>query len=366
MKTQPLVIISTRLPPQVCGVGTYSWELQKHWPDQQRPVEFLVMDVAPDSDRSHGINVFGGSATELRMALDRIGSADAVLHYAGRAYQRFGCPTWLPGVLRDWKRKFAAARLLVFFHELPGSDFKVTSPHYWLGRLSALIVRRLASFADVLVTNTSEHAAMLRRFSRRTDVHIIPVASNILPASAAAAGERAATEFVVFGLSFGRLQAVQRFHAEVPRWHSSGKLTKLHVIGPQDDGFSAEADQLMRAWPASIEIARHGMLPAAEVSQLLSRARFALSNANAETWSKSGSFMACAAHGCAVVMGSGHSGSPPLSYTVDGAEVESISDAEVERRAAALLAWAAQNASWPVIATRIASLLEADGLSNGK
>ena len=32
---------------------------------------------------------------------------DGRLHYAGRAYQRFGCPVWLPGVLATWKRKFS-------------------------------------------------------------------------------------------------------------------------------------------------------------------------------------------------------------------------------------------------------------------
>jgi hypothetical protein len=259
-------------------------------------------------------------------------------------------------VLRQWKQKHPGARLMIFFHELPGK-MSIASRHFWLGELNSFVVRQLSADADVLATNTEHHAAKLRKLSRRADIHVLPIGSNIELAAAGGSDGRKATEFVLFGLSFGRLQTLQSFAADVPRWHEIGRLAKLHVIGPQEDAFSAKAHRLMSAWPASIEIIRHGRLPSAEVSRLLQTATFALTNVNEETWSKSSAFMACATHRCAVIIAAAPSQAPPLSYAIAASEVGAISPEEVESRTSALADWAAQNASWPVIASRIASLL---------
>ena len=105
MNTRPLAIITTRLPPQVCGVGSYSSELQQHWPEGWQPIEFLVMERTTDPEQTEqNSTAFHGNAAELARALERVGAADVVLHYTARAYQRFGCPIWLPGVLTRWKQ----------------------------------------------------------------------------------------------------------------------------------------------------------------------------------------------------------------------------------------------------------------------
>ena len=49
MNTRPLVVITTRLPPQVCGIGTYSWLLHQHWPGDVSSAQFLVVDGAIES-----------------------------------------------------------------------------------------------------------------------------------------------------------------------------------------------------------------------------------------------------------------------------------------------------------------------------
>src|SRR3954471_24961321 len=103
--TRPFVIITTRLPPTICGSGTYSAILRKHWPGEERPVHFLVVAEAAEAellDSHDAVVQFAGELARLREALHKIGSADVLLHYAGRAYQRFGCPTWLPGVISSW------------------------------------------------------------------------------------------------------------------------------------------------------------------------------------------------------------------------------------------------------------------------
>ena len=198
MSAQPLVMITTRLPPAICGIGTHSWLLRKNWTNESQEIEFLVVDDAAGArgvTTTDPVSVFNNSAELLARELNRIGTADVLLHYAGRAYQRFGCPVWMPGALANWKRKFPGSRLMVFVHEMPG-DLPMRSRHFWLGKVNAWTIGRLAAIADVLVTNTASNATKLRKISGRTDIHLVPVGSNIETAPELS-GPRARTEFAV-------------------------------------------------------------------------------------------------------------------------------------------------------------------------
>lgn len=360
MNERKLAIVTTRLPPATCGVGAYSALLREHWPGDRSQVEFLVTEEATGAAVRDGdkVTAFHGSGARLAQELDRIGAADVLLQYAGRAYQRFGFPRWMPRAFETWKRKFPEGCLMIVVHELPAAGFPITSRHFWLGKLGQRVLRDLAAVADVLVTNTEHHVAQLHRISGRADIHILPVSSNIDVAPDASPEPRALTEFVLFGLPFGRWQTLQKFDADVRRWHASGRLTTLHIIGPGGDEFSRQADELIQSWPLSITLQRHGTLPSSQVSRLLRRARFALTNVTSSTWSKSGSFMACAAHECAVVISNESSRGAPLSFAVRADELETIADAEVASRSSALAQWYREHADWPVIATRMAELLE--------
>jgi len=354
---RPFVIITTRLPPAPCGIGTYSWLLRRNWPNEPKPVEFLVMDepadprLLPNSDR---VTSFHGHSGKLGRELDRIGAADVLLHYAGRAYHRWGCPFWLPGLLADWKRKHPGSRLMIFAHELPG-ELSIASRHFWLGKANAWILRRLASIGDVLVTNTQSHAARWQDLSLRDDIHVVPVGSNIEPL-ADTCGPRLHGEFLIFGLSFGRLQTLELFAADIRRWQAEGRITKLHLVGPDGDEFSRRADRLMRTSCDEDSVIRHGVLPTTEVARLLRRAEFALTNVTEQTWSKSGIFMACAANECPIVIHAPRPASPPLSHAVNAGELNTISKGELAERSAALVRWYKGNATWSAIAKRLASL----------
>jgi hypothetical protein len=89
--------------------------------------------AAAGSESPDRVTEFGGDAAKLTQALERIGAADVVLNYTARAYHRFGCPIWLPGVLARWKQKFRRGRLMIIVHELAG-EMPMTSRHFWLGR----------------------------------------------------------------------------------------------------------------------------------------------------------------------------------------------------------------------------------------
>lgn len=357
MNSRPLVIITTRLPPQVCGIGTYSWLLHQHWIGDRARTEFLVVDGAADSAAAlkyPSISQFDGKPAGLRSLLDRIGAADILLHYAGRAYHRYGTPFSFPSVLTEWKRKYPDSRLLVLFHELPG-NFPITSPHCWIAMFNRHIISKLARLADSVVTNTAEHVEKLATISGRNDVRLVPVPSNIEP-TANSSIPRERTEMVIFGLPFGRWQTLQLFDCDLRRWQENGRITKLHLIGPADEKFSARSLDMIRRWPKPDIVIEHGMLHPADVSALLLRAQFGLSNATLSTWSKSAVFMAYASHGCAVI-GNMKSDSEPLRFTIAPEGVCTISDVDLGERTALLRNWYERTAGWNVIAQKISRLL---------
>jgi glycosyltransferase involved in cell wall biosynthesis len=181
------------------------------------------------------------------------------------------------------------------------------------------------------------------------------VPSNILPA-AANSEERRSGEFVIFGLPFGRLQTVELFRDWILAWGKTGRLRVLHLVGPSDEKFTAQAHTLLAGCLPPAAIVQHGALSPAEVSRRLLRAEFCLSPATKLTWSKSGSFMAFAAHACPIVSIDGTS-SPPLNETIPPAEVATITESEARQKAAALREWYSRNADWDVSAKRIAALI---------
>lgn len=355
MTARPLTIITTRLPPETCGIGGHSWCLREHWPNESTRSKFLVMEdaagqgVTPLGDR---VTAFHGDGSKLERALDDLGSTDVLLHYAGRAYQRYGIPFWLPRVLARWKRKYPEARLTISVHEMPGA-FPITSRHFWLGQLNVRIIAQLSAIADVLVTNTDHHLLKLREITQRDDILLAPISSNIPHDLSAEA--RARTEFALFGLPFGRLQTLRLFEPHLRRWLAGGRMTKLHMIGPNGDEFTKQADQLLRGWAMAERAVMHGTIPSLEVARILRRVECALSNVSAETWSKSTTFMACAANHCPVVIAHRPADiSGPLSFALGAEEVDAVSEDELARRATGLAGWYFENADWPIVAQRIA------------
>ena len=121
---------------------------------------------------------------------------------------------------------------MAVMHELP-AQFPMTSRHFWLNKMSERVAARVARIADIVVTNSAHQVAQLQRISGRRDVHLLPNPSNI-EAAPANSEVRTPTEFVLFGLPFGRLQALRLFAAHIRQWHAAGMLTKLHLIGPTE------------------------------------------------------------------------------------------------------------------------------------
>lgn len=358
MNSRPLAIVTTRLPPLLCGVGSYSLRLEQAWPHAPHNHTFLVCEGGLDSSAelvSGKVIEHRTEARKLSSALENIGDCDVLLHYAARAYHRFGFPIWLCRALERWKSHAKSGRLVVMFHEMP-SQMPPTSRHFLPNVFNARIIRRLAKVADAVVTNTADQAATFIALTGRRDISVLPVASNIEPETEGQIQEQP-SEFLVFGLPFGRAQALQRFADLIPDWVRAGVLTRLHIVGPREDRYSAVETRILAATGVRELTQIHGPLPARAVSALLSRSTFALTNVTTSTWSKSGVFMACAAHRCAVVA-SVERTEMPLTFVVPPGEVASVSQNDVNERTAGLRDWYNANAAWPVLAARFAELFE--------
>lgn len=359
MERPSLVVVAPRLPPQACGVGTYAWELSRHWPDPRPTQRFLVGADALASQRAlqdAAITEFQPDARHFLDALETQGDADVLLHYAGRGYHRFGFPFWMAKAFARWKQKGKAARLHIIFHELP-ADLPLLSRQGVLQRLSFVVARKLTTLADTLITNSEHHAALLGQWAGATPVHWFPVPSNI-PRHNTGAASKERGAFAIFGLPYTRLQTVRVFAQWLQAWRGSGRLRKLHLIGPPDEKFSPQTDEILARIFEETHVVRHGELSAVEVSQQLAATEFCLSAQNNLTWSKSGTFMAYAAHGCAVVTDQRYEAAP-LEFAVPAASLEQATDAEIHERASKLREWYVGNATWEITAQRIADVIAA-------
>ena len=357
MQPRPVWIITTRLEPQICGVGGYSWLLDQAWPDQNTERTFVVVDGANNSRSVLGrerIFEFGTDWAALERILATASAADLVIHYTGRGYSRLGCPWKLPGILRRWKAANPGARLAVFFHETPG-DLPVISRHYIPNACNRAVVRGVARVADVVITNTTESVAILQQISGRNDIYNLPVPSNIQPV--AGGRERDFRQFVVFGLPFGRWQTLQMFDTELKRWQQSGRLTQLHLIGPADSKFDKRTAHLVEKYPMPEGVVRHGFLPNDEVSRTLLGCGFALTPVNESNWSKSGSVMACLAHGC-VMVAQLKAATEPLKWAVTPGQIEQVTEPELAERSEAERQWYRLNRDWKTLSARVCELLQ--------
>ncbi len=357
MQTVPLLIIAPRLPPRACGIGTYAWQLNQHWPTDGAANRFLVIGDAGASRehlQSDLIHDFPPDARGFADALEQSGAADVLLHYAGRAYHRFGFPRWMPRAFAIWRNRKRSRRLHIIFHELP-ADLPLISKQGILQRLSFPVAQALAEQAATTMTNSAHHAEVLRRWKLQSEVEWMPVPSNI-PAPAEPTGKPQRGEFAIFGLPYTRLQTLREFGASICSWRTSGRLTHLHLIGPRDFKFSPQADALVAEILPPDAVTQHGELQPAEVSRRLQDAEFCLSSSNELTWSKSGTFMAYAAHGCAVIVPQS-STSDPLAFTIAPDDVTAITAQVAEAKAAQLRRWYGQNADWGLIASRVAAIV---------
>jgi len=249
-----LVQIVPHLPPPCEGVGAYAEVLAR-----ALAARFGVETrfVVGDPGWSGGVNgarpVRGRTAADLIAALAE--PADAVLlHYANYGYQRRGCPVWLAAGLTRGRW-----RIVTLFHEVWATGPPWRSS-FWLLPVQRRLAAHLARRSAALVTSLELYGDMLRPWAGRDGVEVLPVFSTVGEPDEVPAWEERARRIVVFGGRGVRGRAYGRFLPALTEAAKTLRVAEVWDVGPPIPG-PAEI--------GGVPVRGLGVLPAAEVSDIL-------------------------------------------------------------------------------------------------
>ena len=341
-----LVVISPELGGG--GVGDYTLRVAEQW-TSFRP-RFVLANPA-SQHVPYGVEQLG----------DTLPRADRMLlQYSAYGFHRYGYPRTLLRALVDWKRETQGV-LVVMFHEI-WTFWPLLNKNRPLQALHRRDIGALARAADAVFTSTRSQSEHLRAASGRADIHVLPVGSNIASISRSNAGSDGAVA-VLFGLQASRVSTLRTMREHLTALAASGTLTKLVIIGggntPTGD---AEERKLAGALQLRDGVEFRGVLPEHAVSELMASASFAVSAQDELSVTKSGTFIAYAAHGLNIISPyAGASTTEPLCWATSPGELQAgIADAELSARAESLRGWHDRTCSWPRIAEQFARALRLD------
>lgn len=346
-------------PELAGGVGDYTRRLLENLPR----IANLRMIVPKTGNRparlfeEYPVEEMDGTARDFRARLPAR-DGKVLVQYSAYGFDRFGYPRWLIKALLDWKKESNGV-LLIMFHEI-WAFWPIWNKNYLVQQLHRRDLRWLVREADAVFTSTTDQAARLNALSPRSAVEILPVGSNIRRHQGAEE-EREPGLAVVFGLQRARLRALRKMHPELKSLAAAGKIRKIATAG---GGGSPAGDEEEFALLTALELMEGfdqcGPLPEEKISALLLACEFAISAQDELSITKSGTFMAAAAHGSNIISCHADASKPePLSLLISPAELlRGITSVELKSRGERLRHWQERTSAWPLIARRVARALE--------
>lgn len=289
-----LTQIVPRLPPSVDGVGDYAisltWKLHKDYGYQ---THFIVADSSWSGDLQSeafsASSIVERSSAALLEQLNK-GADTALLHYVGYGYERRGCPFWLVDGIERWREEKPHRTLITMFHEVYASG-PIWTSSFWLSPWQKNLAGRLARLSNHCFTNRVEYADYICHLSSVGDkrVTVSPVFSNVgepkeMPLPLTDRRRRLA----VFG-NRGRRRLVFQESLQALR-HTCRALDIEEIIdiGAQVEHGISHLD--------NIPVVQTGVLPAGDVSALLSDSIAGFFNYPTDYLGKSTIFAAYCAH----------------------------------------------------------------------
>jgi hypothetical protein len=281
------------------------------------------------------------------------------VQYSAYGFDRFGYPYWLIKALLDWKKE-PQGTLAIMFHEI-WAFWPIWNKNYILQQLHRRALRRLLRAADAVFTSTPSQAEHLIALSPRCAIQVLPVGSNIRRVQATE-GKRETGLGLLFGLQRSRLRILRKMHPELKSLCAAGKIRRMVTAGA---GRSRDGDDEELALLMELELIagfdQRGPLPEEKISELLLACEFAISAQDELSITKSGTFMAAAAHGLNIISCYADASKPePLSLLTSPNELmKGVTRTELESRGEKLRQWQERTAAWPYIANQIARALGA-------
>jgi hypothetical protein len=341
------------------GVGDYTRRLLENLP-RLPGLRLIIPKIGnrpASSFEQYPVEETGSAAQDLRARLPARGGK-VLVQYSAYGFDRFGYPRWLIKALLDWKKE-SHRTLAIMFHEI-WTFWPIWNKNYLVQQLHRRALRRLLRVADAVFTSTSSQAAHLSALSPRCPVQVLPVGSNIHRVSTTE-GDREAGLAVLFGLQRSRIRALQKMLFALKPLAAAEQIRKIVTAG---GGQSREGDGEELALLMELELVdgfdQRGTLPEEKISQLLSSGAFALSAQDDLSITKSGTFMACAAHGLNIISCyAGASKPEPFSLMTSPEELlKGVTSQELRTRGERLRLWQEQASAWPQIAHEVARALK--------
>jgi hypothetical protein len=339
------------LPELTGGVGDYTHRLLENLPRlaNLRLIIPRIGNRPAGSFEQYPVEETDSTAQDLRARLPSAGGK-VLVQYSAYGFDRFGYPRWLIKALLDWK-KDSRGTLAIMFHEI-WAFWPVWNKNYFLQRLHRRDLGKLLRVADAVFTSTSSQAERLTALGPACAVEVLPVGSNIRRVPAPE-GEREPGLAVLFGLQRSRIRALRKMQAELKSLAAAGRIRKIVTAG---SGRSPEGDEEELALLLGFELIdgfdQRGPLPEGKISELLSAAMFALSAQDELSITKSGTFMAAAAHGLNILSDYADASKPePLSLLTSPRELMSgLTETELQSRGERLRQWQERTSAWPLLA----------------
>lgn len=292
------------------------------------------------------------------ITVDRLpaGAGKVLLQYSAYGFDRLGFPRELIRNLIEWKRK-THGRLVIMFHEI-WTFWPITNKNFLVQLLHRRAIKQLLREADLVFTSTPDQVAHLRALRPKTSIQLLPVGSNIRPLATPDRARKPGTA-VLFGLQSSRIRTLQRMQSSLRQLASCGRIEKLITVGSKS-GDNEEEVKLLEELKFRDGFEQRGSQPEDVISQLLATASLALFGQSGSSLTKSGTFMAYAAHRLAVISESADPAKPePFCLLTAPQElIEGISHPELEKRAERLRDWQERTSSWEIINREVAAALE--------
>lgn len=292
-----LLHLLPRVPPAICGVADYAWNLALALRSREAVEStFLAAGsawVEPGSQTTFPVHRLAhASAGSLHNWLTRHQDRHnaVLLHLSPYGFDKRAVPWWLAGAISRQARSPHAPPCITFFHELY-ADGPPTTSAFWLKPLQKAVLLRIGRASAGLLTNRRPYADWLEARLGKP-IKVLNVFSNFgEPEQVAPLRDRepALAMFTSASHNGKPLEANIETAAGLAR---RLEFQRVHVIG----GCNA-----CPATAAGLPVIRHGVLPASEISALLAQCRAAFSTYNPLYFGKSTLIASFAAHGLAVI-----------------------------------------------------------------
>jgi len=258
----------------------------------------------------------------------------------------------------QWKKQ-SHGSLFIMFHEI-WTFWPNWNKNRILQFLHRRDLRRLLHVADVVFTSTASQAEHLSALAPSCPIRILPVGSNIRRIKPIDE-ERECGFAVLFGLQGSRIRVLRKMETGLRSLAAAGRLRRIVTVG---SGGSQKGDEEEFALLLKLELAagfeQPGPLPEEKISDLLSSAEFGIAVQDELSITKSGTFMAYAAHGLNILSCyADRSKAEPISLMTSAEElIGGVTSMELQLRGEKLRQWQEQTSAWPLIAREMAQALD--------